>query len=88
MPLRGTMIAGAVPPRVHSGAGVRNAELIEPRDRGGDRRLAVVHVVGDADGGDAGGAQRFARDDRGGEEAFVLERVTARRDRTGSIPGC
>ena len=47
---------------IRSGAGMRNAELIEPRDRCSDCRLAVVHVVGDADGGNAGGTQRLAAD--------------------------
>ena len=39
---------------VRAGAGVRHAERVEPGDRREDRGLAVVHVVGDADGGDAG----------------------------------
>jgi len=47
-----------------------NAELIEPRDRGGDIVGAVIDVVGDADGVDAGEPQRLAADLRIGEKAF------------------
>ncbi len=46
---------------VAAGPGMGNADFVEPGDRGGDRGLAVIDVVGDADGPDAGRFQRLAR---------------------------
>ena len=69
---------GARRGRVGTGAGVWNAECVEPSDGGGDGGIAIVHVVGDADHADAGGAQRLATDQRRGEEAFVFRRVPVR----------
>jgi len=62
-----------------AGTGMRDPELVETSDRGHDRRLAVIDVVGDADGMYAGRLQRFPRHPGVGEKAFVLDGMPAGR---------
>ncbi len=64
------------------GAGMGNAELIEPRDRGRDILGAVIDVVGDADGVDAGQPQRLAADLRIGEKSLGCMRAPRRQMQT------
>ena len=66
---------------VLAGAGVEHAVFVEPRDRGEDVGFAVMHVVGDADGADAGGPERLTGA-RVGEEPFVAHGVPGRNDET------
>ena len=65
--------------RVRAGAGVRNAECVEPGDRCGNCVVAIVHVVGYPHRGDAGAAERLATDGGRREESFAFRGVTARR---------
>ena len=55
-------------------ARMRNAKLIQPRDRRQDRRCAVIDVIGDADRINARNFQRFGRRKRG-KESLAVERV-------------
>jgi hypothetical protein len=55
-------------------ARMRNAELIQPRDRRQDRRCAVIDVIGDADRINARNFQRFGRRKRG-KESLAVERM-------------
>jgi hypothetical protein len=46
---------GARRGEIGAGAGMGDAESIEPVDRAGDRRRAIIDVIGEPDRGDAGG---------------------------------
>ncbi len=56
-----------------------DAEPVELRDRAQDRGIAVIDVVGQPDGGNAGGPECRAGDLRVGEEAFLFDRVPVGR---------
>ena len=53
---------------------MRDAQLIEPRDRRQDRRGAVIDIVGDTDRSNACDFQRFGRRRRR-EKSFAIERM-------------
>src|SRR5581483_5109039 len=72
---RGSARRGEVGP----GAGMGDAEPVEPGDRAEDRCGSVIDVVGEADRGNCAVAKRGAGDLRIGEEAFVLDAVVGRR---------
>src|SRR6516225_4494564 len=57
-----------------SDARMRNADLIQPRDRRQDRGGAVIDVIGDADRINARNFQRFGRRKRG-KESLAVERM-------------
>src|SRR5215471_14345713 len=59
-------------------ARMRNAELIQPRDRRQDRGGAVIDVIGDADRINARNFQRLGRRKRG-KESLAVERVRGAR---------
>jgi hypothetical protein len=52
---------------------------VEPGDRGGDRRLAIIDVIGNPDRPHTGRCQRLAGDRRIGEEPLVLRSMPIRR---------
>jgi hypothetical protein len=64
---------------VGAGAGVLDAQLIQARNRHSNIRIAIVHVVGDADGMNPGKLQRLAADGRIREETLIAGRVPRRR---------
>ena len=64
---------------VDAGAGMRDADFVEPGDRRGNRRGTVIDVVGDADGLDAGRFQRLAGHRRVGKKALIVERMARGR---------
>ena len=57
----------------------QDADLVEPRDRGRDIGGAIVHVVGDSDGVDAGELQRLTAHRGIGKESLVGVRMAGRR---------
>ena len=77
-PLRSTITGAYAAARFDAGAGVRDAQLLQARNRRADRLGSVVHVVGVAHGVEAGQLERFAGRRRR-VEAFVAERALARR---------
>ena len=61
------------------GAGVGDAEPVQPGDRAEDRGAAVIDVVRETDRGKPGELQRLAADRRVGEEPFLLDGVAVGR---------
>ena len=73
---------------IRAGAGVRDAELIEPGDRRGDRGLAVIDVVGDADRLQCRPMSRPRRRLPGRRRSLHCRANARRAACTGSIRGC
>src|SRR5262249_16053949 len=63
---------------IGSGARVQDSDLVKPGDRGSDCGFAIVHVVSDADGMDAGAFERLATDGGVGEKSLVTVRMVRR----------
>ena len=61
---------GACGCAIAPGTGVRNSQLLQALDGGHDVRRAVIHVVGNADGMNAGKPERLAADCPIGEKSF------------------
>ena len=70
---------------VGAGAGMGDAEPVEPRDRAEDRGAAVIDVVGEPDRGDAADLQRLAGDRRGRRRTPPARPYARRAARRGSI---
>ena len=64
--------------KVGARARVLNSELVQAGDRRLIVRIAIVHVVGDADGMNACKLQRFAPDRWVREETFIADRMPRR----------
>ena len=70
---------GASRGKIGAGAGVADAEAVEPRKRAEDGRSALIHIVGEPDPGNPGALQCLAGDLRVGKKSLVLDGVPVGR---------